>query len=787
MLVGLVALFFARVLSARYHIPYDLNGFYYPLLSLVAEGVRTGSLPLWDPYLYGGMPLAGNPQGQLFYPPTLLFLFLVGGDPLLYRHVEYLLVGHYVVGGVTSYLALRKGFDLSPPSALLGSCVYLFGGFVASFSSHLGSISGAAWLPLVLWGGKRAVERLSWRTAWGTGCALALVFLSGFPPFALMVVTVLTIGAGVVVSRALLGRKGGDALRLCAIFVVLLFVGVALAAIQIIPMLETVTRSIADERPEHFAVQGLQPESYLTFLLPNATGVGTGTVSGMDGRPLLYLYVGVLPLALAGIGARVGRHGDRAVLLGLFLLGLFWMLGDLLIVSRFLADFTPPVIGRGYYPFLSLLLFQLGVAALAALGAEALGRPQGEERPWVAWVLRGVGGGLCIALILAISFQFFLYLQPPEDPVRPLKVIEGLWVFAILAGVSWGVLWWAWRGTSGGRRLVAWSMVAVVVLDLFSFGAGRHFNAQPGPPESLLGPRSLHGHSALIEWLQGDSDLGRGRFFRIDVQTRGGLWYLAPRLWRLESTNGDDPLLLRAYRAVRHLVSVSEDLSPRWGPYRRFALRDARSPVVDLLGIRYLIADDSLHPGVTAGSPGRFTLVDVIDGHHVYRNAAPLPRAIVVSRAVVMDSLEAVLAYLGSDRFSPRDHAVVSADDARWLPLGLRTDPQAGSVRGGELPGWAEVLEYGLNRVKIRANLHRAGILHVSDVYFPGWRVTVDGQDHPIIRANGAFRAVALEAGEHEVVFRYAPTSVRIGLIITTLALLATGLVAAPFWRRRRR
>jgi len=63
------------------------------------------------------------------------------------------------------------------------------------------------------------------------------------------------------------------------------------------------------------------------------------------------------------------------------------------------------------------------------------------------------------------------------------------------------------------------------------------------------------------------------------------------------------------------------------------------------------------------------------------------------------------------------------------------------------------------------------------DTFYPGWRATVDGQAAEIVRANYAFRAVALEAGAHQVVLRYRPRSLIAGTIVSGAALLA-GLLA---------
>jgi uncharacterized membrane protein YfhO len=90
-------------------------------------------------------------------------------------------------------------------------------------------------------------------------------------------------------------------------------------------------------------------------------------------------------------------------------------------------------------------------------------------------------------------------------------------------------------------------------------------------------------------------------------------------------------------------------------------------------------------------------------------------------------------------------------------------------------------LQDGPNRVTIRAALDAPGYLVLADTWYPGWRAAVDGEPVEILRANYAFRAVRLEAGEHTVEMVYRPTSVLVGgaLSLVALAVIFVGLLLA--------
>jgi uncharacterized membrane protein YfhO len=97
------------------------------------------------------------------------------------------------------------------------------------------------------------------------------------------------------------------------------------------------------------------------------------------------------------------------------------------------------------------------------------------------------------------------------------------------------------------------------------------------------------------------------------------------------------------------------------------------------------------------------------------------------------------------------------------------------------------VVGLSADRVRIEAELNEPGVVVLVDTYDPGWRVTVDGQRAPLLRANVAFRGVAVPAGRHVIEQVYRPWTVLAGLGTSAAALLAGILVVVARWRRRRR
>ena len=90
----------------------------------------------------------------------------------------------------------------------------------------------------------------------------------------------------------------------------------------------------------------------------------------------------------------------------------------------------------------------------------------------------------------------------------------------------------------------------------------------------------------------------------------------------------------------------------------------------------------------------------------------------------------------------------------------------------------ARLVEDAPERVVAEVTASFPGLLVLADLDYPGWIAEEDGHALPILKADGFFRAVALPAGSHRVVFRYRPMSFYAGAGISVIALL----VALGLW-----
>jgi len=96
--------------------------------------------------------------------------------------------------------------------------------------------------------------------------------------------------------------------------------------------------------------------------------------------------------------------------------------------------------------------------------------------------------------------------------------------------------------------------------------------------------------------------------------------------------------------------------------------------------------------------------------------------------------------------------------------------------------GWAEIVTYENERIEIQYKADRKSLLTVSDMYYPGWRATVDNMDVPVLRTNVMFRGVMVPEGQHKVTMIYEPPGRVASNFISWFALLALmGIMASSF------
>lgn len=167
----------------------------------------------------------------------------------------------------------------------------------------------------------------------------------------------------------------------------------------------------------------------------------------------------------------------------------------------------------------------------------------------------------------------------------------------------------------------------------------------------------------------------------------------------------------------------------------------------------------------------QYKLIDEFPPHHIriYENQTALPRAYIAHKAQIALSGVDALKAISAKNFNCQNSAIlegVSPSQVVNASSNLAAEP---ATLTKDLP----------NNLSIEVNSRAAGILILTDVFYPGWNAILDGKEVPIYRANYLFRGVLIPAGKHTIEFTYFPSSFVIGLCLslgaTVLALAITG------------
>jgi hypothetical protein len=175
--------------------------------------------------------------------------------------------------------------------------------------------------------------------------------------------------------------------------------------------------------------------------------------------------------------------------------------------------------------------------------------------------------------------------------------------------------------------------------------------------------------------------------------------------------------------------------------------------------------------------PGQYRAVYSADVK-IYENLDVLPRAFMVHDWAWQPDVPSAISAMRDPNFDPRQTAILIGEDI---------DPQPATSNQQPAPSQPtiQVTNYAPEKIDLSVETDTDGILVVTDAFYPGWRVTVDGERSEILMADGAFRGVKMPAGSHEVAMEFMPASFRWGILVSALAIIAWLALAFIDYRHR--
>ena len=742
----------------------DLALYFLPLRRLALDGLRSGEVRFWNPYLHEGVPLSLPAVG---YPLDLLQILQpdeAGISLVLALHVPLAAVGFYALA--------RRLVDAPASAAAGGALVYALGGFVLSTVNLYVYLEAAAWAPLVVLALTRAMTSGSTRAVAGAALAVGVALsTTGVEIVAQAVIVGLVLGLRTREGRPVRALGGAGA-------------GLALGSLLAAPVLVLLVSQVGGSaRSQGFETDVVLAHSVHPFTLLQAVAAGLyGNVANLAnewwgqnffprGFPyILSLYIGPAALALAVVGA-TARHALRWRLVLLALAGLVLCVGRWAGLAAVVEAL--PALSAFRYPVKAFFTVHLALALLVALGLSRLA--SGESRWWTRLAIGAgtLGALLTLAPLLpyaapaAVDAFAAAFFPPGFDPRA-----RGVLLFRVLLDAATGgamalavaaVAGLAHRRTLPSARATL-LVVAIVVADLLRAGSGLNpmvtgsfFLPSPELAAELGSLREGRVFTCSFEESHGyqEARLARG--------TAHETWTFAVALETLMPAF-NVPLRVSTAMSPDLTMLVPEDrvLSPADAACRNL---DAILPRLRHAAVDTIVSADALvHPALGPPrvlSPKRLAPLRV----HLYRLPDPLPRVHVGSQVVPVED---------------------AAEGARRAaePGFLETGAVAveGATEAGGAPGRIVRQRAGTDRLEIEVESDAPTMLVVRDGWAPGWRAWVNGTPAPVRRADGRHRGIGVPSGPSVVLMRYRPPG-----LVTSLAVSAAAFIVLVGLRRRRR
>jgi hypothetical protein len=771
--------------------------------------------PLWNPYLFSGMPsyesLAYNP---FVYPLSFVTGFLI--SKLHFPPNSWLLFHMFLLGIGVTLLLLDRGVSLVP-SIMAGVFMIWMPNVVAiGANGHGSQASAIAYMPYAL---------LFWdRITRGKGIILnasLLAIVLGFQMLRAHIqisyYTYAMLGLHFLFFSVLrmidASRGGGSKTESTSIIpfrrapgtpaeydskTALLdsgFLFAVLGAVVVCSLLISSVLYLPVHEYSQYSIRGgsvkggleydyatswsLHPLETLTFVLPYAFGFGKDTYIGYMPFTDYPNYLGLVVFlgALAGIFL----VKDRFVRFLVFLAAVSTLVA---FGRHFPVLYDPlfkwmPYFNKFRVPVMVLVVQQLSVAALFAFGLQALTRVPGDKARRIALI---GGGAFAVLLLVAVISQGYWkdgFARAVAGRIKTASSVRDQIALGRVTGemllkdlVKTGIMGAALFGFlfMYARKMIPRAVFVSLVL-VTALVDYRMVDANITHPEKLFkseAVRLIKDPAVLDRYLEPDpvvDFLKRDKgFYRIMPMYHPSAPFYGEFTSNRYMNFGISSI--GGYHAAK-LAAYNNLLKALGG-----ALGTGHYQLLDMLNVKYLIS------AYRFGKGGRFE--PVWSGKNwegetrfIYRNNDALDRAFLVDRYQIVHHDEALALLKGSD-INPAETAL----------LEKRPPIEPVSKKGGKV----EITSFSFNEIHMQADVPSPCLLVASEVYYPRWKVYVDGKENEMLRADYLLRAVALPAGRHEVVFKYDSSHIKraFHISLTTFVLLLVLLIGSTTWSRKR-
>jgi hypothetical protein len=758
----------------------DLYCDFIPWRTFARESIRSGIMPLWNPYSSLGQPFIAFPQTAVFYPLNLMFYVL----PVV-TALRWFIVLHIFLAGVFMYILMRH-WNVVRIAAFVTAIIFMFNGVLISRLEFLSFVSTIIWVPLLFYLLDNALKkRLVW---WSilTGVVMSIQLLAGHAQT--FYYAYLSLGLYWFV-RAILDafatKDIKNILKLSSLFPLATTVAISLSMIQLLPTMELTNISF---RAENFNPQiheaSLHPFHLFTFLIPYLFGIpgytnvywGISQIEFWAGS----FYVGIFTLILillSTIFVFCKKHellntatSLKDALNNFRILTVFFCALTLMLIILASGMYTPIYnIFYTYFPFfnkfrwpsriMELAVFSLSI--IAGIGAHYIFNIRN---------LPGKKTDRCLYLVLkilivtdALFIAFFLlgyfvptkmfplikgYINtvhfmeiPTSLETRFSQIVRG--VLCMLLFLNAGIiLFFLGAIKKINYKVIKFLIPLILVIDLFFMFKGLNYYSSADVYETK---------PDIIKFLEPAKGLFRvGSVYDEPQQYMYGFRDESVFLWTKAVLAGEASLPNHIFK----LVGGGELKIRYYIDFMDFLSKNVYSSAIGnnflkLFNTKYIIKGGNTFD-ILFRNGDRNIIITKIDKF--------LPRTFVVGKVTALNNKTEMFEKLFSENFDPFREIIIEDQKKEIGNL---------SFENNEIRYEIKEIDYSPNKIKVLTELNHNGFLVLSDTFYPGWKAFVDGKETTIYKTDYILRPVFLEKGTHNVEFIYDPISFKIGYIIT--------------------
>ncbi|NQU16848.1 MAG: YfhO family protein [Candidatus Saganbacteria bacterium] len=757
-------LWFFREIFQGYLFYYsDINYYFYPYRLFLANAVKAGSFPLWNPYIFAGYPFFATLQAGVLYPINILLYFF----PFDWVF-NFVIIIHYPLAFISSYLLCRD-LRISRYGAMLAGLVFAFSGFMLSVLHMPTTLAAAAWMPLLVMFFRRTLKSTDFRSRINntilTSLMMTLMFLGGEPTVLLgtLFFIFLYICYLFVRDKKLEDLKGFLFLFVSGILFLLL------TSIQILPFLELVFRSIRGVGITfaESSLWSLEPRKLLNFIIPYLFHYGKFVFTSGEWASSFYMSFFALFFAVFSFFFLKKRR----IVFSALVFSLVLVLGNHTPFYHLFFKLVP-FFGFIRYPQKFLIFSTFFIALLAGFGFDEIRRLilVGQDKKINLFL--NVFFSLCLSVFVVFVLSYFNY-------GFAFSFTKILFMPELRNGLNLDVLLIVSRNIANAGILClflsmfyiitkvfqktkkeSWFAIAIILLvlvDLFISNRGMNVSMQS---------KKYHQTASNIEILKEDPDLFRVyispalkkdrevfsyyetiNFEKAIVDYRNFLLVNQNMLYDIQLLDGYESIVAADIIDLQRKIASLNTLD--------------NTEILNMLNSKYLLSPFHFDAkGYVLVNKTRMQIRE--KDLYLYRNDNYLPRAFIVPAYKIMKDRKKILSYITENKFKPLMEVVLE-----------EKIPGFDVVKKGPGSDYnSKISSYTHDKVVINTSLKKPGILFLSDHFYPGWKAYVDGKKTTIYRANYMFRAVPLSAGNHSVVFSYDPLSFRLGAFISFISIL---------------